>query len=396
MKKLMIVAAAAAMVGTVSAIEAQVYDALLTVKTTACKNGKYTAALEKFGNNVFGYAVKDDVQFRKQTTKKIGGVFWGCDCNTIANPQWRAYYAKTARTHTKSVGGYAFWDATSAKAYIPYSIPYVKFEWLVLNRIDQMKSVEGTFLLRDRATDEAFFFVGGGFGTAVNNTKNECDSYISNISGNFAGAMQYASGDTGGCIFCGINDYGCLVAPFCVCTRGIDTTLLTAAYGTWNIKYNATASKGLKNATALKFTQATACTLHGWNKQFQYTYITQVAAYRGKAFTTSAGDGLPTVQEALEAERVAFLKQADVVALDEEKEEDLCPFCGDEEGKTWSELAGELPKTQAVFNAYGTELDIEDTAADYFAELDMEDPGLASKNVEGFGNLLIAKFIDAS
>ena len=395
MKKLMIVAAAAAMVGTVSAIEAQVYDALLTVKTTACKTGKYTAALEKFGNNVFGYAVKDEVQFRKQATKKIGGVFWGCDCNTIANPQWRAYAVKTARSHTKSVGGYAFWDATSTKAYIPYSIPYVKFEWLVLNRMDQMKTVEGTFLLRDRAADEAFFFVGGGFGTAVNNTKNECDSYISNISGNFAGAMQYASGDTGGCIFCGINDYGCLVAPFCVCTRGIDTTLLTAAYGTWNIKYNATASKGLKNAKALKFDQTkapyskAACD-HG-DKVFQYTYITQVAAYRGKAFTTSAGDA-PSVQEALEAERIAFLKQADVVKLDD----DLCPFCGDDEGKTWYDLAGELPKTQAVFNAYGTELDIEDTAADYFAELDMADPGLATENIEGFGNLLIAKFIDAS
>ena len=178
MKKLMIAAACAAMAGSVFAAvgDAQVYDATLTVKTTACKNGKYTKALVNFpvkDANEFGYDVNDSVMFRKQATRTINGVFWGCDCETIADPAWRIYTSFTSAGVEKTphtVGGYAFWDATNSKEYIPFTIPYVTFEWLILNRIDQMTSVEGTWLLRDRAANEALFFMGAGFGTANNAT----------------------------------------------------------------------------------------------------------------------------------------------------------------------------------------------------------------------------------
>ena len=254
MKKLMIAAACAAMAGSVFAAvgDAQVYDATLTVKTTACKNGKYTKALVNFpvkDANEFGYDVNDSVMFRKQATRTINGVFWGCDCETIADPAWRIYTSFTSAGVEKTphtVGGYAFWDATNSKEYIPFTIPYVTFEWLILNRIDQMTSVEGTWLLRDQAANEAMFFIGAGFGTA-NNATDECASYIKSISGNFAGYLQYVAEGDDGCVFCGTTDYDCLVAPFCWCQDiEEDTTYLTAAYGTWSIKYNSSNSNTLK------------------------------------------------------------------------------------------------------------------------------------------------------
>jgi hypothetical protein len=254
MKKLMIAAACAAMAGSVFAAmgDAQVYDATLTVKTTACKTGKYTRALVNFpvkDANEFDYEVGDEVMYRKQATRTIKGVFWGCDCETIGDPHWRVYTAFSKKGVEKTphtVGGYAFWDATDGKEYIPFTIPYVTFEWLILNRIDQMTSVEGTWLLRDQAADEAMFFMGAGFGTA-NNASDECASYIKTISGNFAGYLQYAAAGDDGCVFCGTTDYDCLVAPFCWCQDiEQDTTYLTAAFGTWTISYNASNSNKLK------------------------------------------------------------------------------------------------------------------------------------------------------
>ena len=49
MKKIMIAAASAVMVGSAFAVnKAQVYDFSATLKTTACKAGKVSAALEKY------------------------------------------------------------------------------------------------------------------------------------------------------------------------------------------------------------------------------------------------------------------------------------------------------------------------------------------------------------
>jgi hypothetical protein len=245
MKKLMIVAAVAAMTGAALA-DAQVYDVKLTVKTTTCKDGKFTKALENLG--WFGGLEKgDEVSYRKQATLTLAGIIWGCDCDAIANPEWRVYGYKKGKY---SVGGYAFWNATGKEA-IALQIPFVKFDWAVLNRIDQMNTVEGTWMLGDAADGEALFFLGAGFGTVKNNTKApqyDCLSYISSMKGNFAGFMQGGEGGDNGCIFCGTTAYDCLVAPFCVCANAFDSTEVSAAYGSWTIKYNSSASKKLKKA----------------------------------------------------------------------------------------------------------------------------------------------------
>ena len=236
----MIVAAVAAMTG-VAVADPQVYDMKLSVKTTACKNGKFTKALEDLGWFI-GLEKGDQVSYRKQASLTIAGVIWGCDCDAIEKPYWRDYGAQRSGLHT--VGGYAFWNATPSVA-IPLQIPYVKFSWALLNRIDQMKTIEGTWMLGDPVVDEALFFLGAGFGT-VKNAANECASYIQSMTGNFAGFIQGGSGDDDGCIFCGVTLWDCLVAPFCWCEDTPDTTMISAAYGSWTLKYNATASKKLK------------------------------------------------------------------------------------------------------------------------------------------------------
>ena len=417
MKKLMIMAAAAAMAGTVFAVgDAQVYDAKLTVKTTGCVNGKFTKALESFPDKdapAFNAVKGDSVLYRKQATRKINGVFWGCDCETIASPAWRLYTGVNTKTgadkkpHT--VGGYAFWDATKSSNLIPFTIPYVSFEWLVLNRIDQMKSVEGTWILRDRAADEALFLVGAGFGTCYNKD-DECASYIKSISGNFAGFLQYASGADDGCVFCGTTDYDCLVAPFCWCQNVLDTTYLTAAYGTWSITYNASNSKTLKKKR----------------------YITELSAYSTKAFKSNGDKDAPhpSVYNSLNAEMIALKDYYGLNATslsgwlkadeddDEEEEDDdddeiededyefesfwdlyvVMDFSEDEDGvQVLKDKKGRvIQKTQTatVAEVLATLNDYLDALDDVKDEVGLEDPGLATEQPEFPAS--VAKYVDAS
>lgn len=239
MKKLMVAVATAAMIGAASASDAQVYDMTLTVKTTQCKETKVSQALEDYLNNDANSSATtwgnkgDVIGLRKQATRKMAGVIWGCDCETIAYPEWRTY-----RQNKKTVGGYVFWDlATKEHFYIPRT----RFFWAVLNRIDAMNKIEGSWILANRVGDTAFWFAGAGFGSVKG---ADCGSYITSMSGNFAG-FRKPTGGTADCIFCDdIED--CLAETFCYdCSLNAETTELTAAYGTWKLKYNKAASKKL-------------------------------------------------------------------------------------------------------------------------------------------------------
>lgn len=273
MKKLMIAAALTAMTGAAFAIDAQVYDASFSIKTTACKEAKVSKALAAYfgnGNNValpdadaddqFAYEQGDVIGLRKQATRKMVGVIWGCDCITIANPSWRKY------ANGKYVGGYAFWDPSSGEHFY---IPGTRMVWSLLNRIDAMNKAEGMWSIANNINGQAFFYTGAGFGTIAG---KDCSAYIKSISGNFAGFRQ-SIGDEFGCIFCDAND--CYVEPFCngvngnllawptcdTCGNFANAKALTAAYGTWNIKYNKSMSKKLGSTARLsriyKFGKAT-------------------------------------------------------------------------------------------------------------------------------------------
>ena len=147
----MIVAAVAAMANGAFA-SPQVYDMKLTVKTTACKKAKVSKAIADLG--WFGVQKGADVAFRGTATRTIGGVIWSCSCTGFTRPGWGVEGKKQV-----GVRGYAFWDQTTAP-YKLFEVPYTLFDWVVLNRVGQMKNVEGSWVLGDSANGEEFFFLG--------------------------------------------------------------------------------------------------------------------------------------------------------------------------------------------------------------------------------------------
>jgi hypothetical protein len=250
MKKLMIVgamAAASVAFGAEASYWAQVYDATLTMKTGVCKAGKATAATVKYYESIWGSGNApvekgDEMGFRKQATRKISGLFWGCECETIAFPAWRRYSPQDG--NGKFLGGYAFWDQAADTYFV---LPNTVFGWGILNRINNdFKTVEGAWVLANNVNPQALYLMGAGFGKASIATKR-CRSIISKISGSFAGFRFPGTDDlVGSCPYCGID--GCTVVPFCdLCWFWTANTRLTAAYGTWSIKFNKKAANKLKS-----------------------------------------------------------------------------------------------------------------------------------------------------
>ena len=72
--------AAALLAGTTVFADAQVYEMTLTLKTTLTAKGKITPLCATLPDDDTGL-------YRKQGTVRIKGLFWGCDCATIAEPQ---------------------------------------------------------------------------------------------------------------------------------------------------------------------------------------------------------------------------------------------------------------------------------------------------------------------
>ena len=246
MKKLMIAAAAAAMVSGAFAIgDAQVYDYTATLKTTACRAGKLSQKLiDYFGEarrlpseapiNTFGRG--DEIGIRKQVSVKIAGVIWGCDCPTIALPRF------PRRTPGNYMGGYYFWNQQAETMFNPFR---TLFFWNVLNRIDTMSKVEGSYTLACRQAGQRLVVFGGGFGSV---SKTGCDTYVKSMNGNLAG-FRIAADDEFGCVFCGGNN--CVVTTLCDLCWDISspdfvyTTGFSAVSGTWKIKYNKSMTKRL-------------------------------------------------------------------------------------------------------------------------------------------------------
>jgi hypothetical protein len=240
MKKLMVAAAAAAMIGGAYAMDAQVYDFSASLKTTACKETKVSSALAKYFNtrsykDLELYEKGDKIGLRKQASRKLVGVIWGCDCPTlITPPAWSVYNDKT-------LGGYMFWDQ-SVDDY--FRVRKTSFSWNVLNRIDAMTKCEGSFTLRNWAQGQSLFLVGAGFGTVKG---RDCSTYVKSMNGSLVGYREPNEGDTIGCVFCDVN--GCVVDPICdVCfvgELGVYNPDVTIAYGTWKIKFNSSVAKKL-------------------------------------------------------------------------------------------------------------------------------------------------------
>ena len=121
----------------------------------------------------------------------------------------------------------------------------------MINRIGKKGTeVEMSFDIVDDA-HATFEFKCAGMGTikdALNENAENCideSSYIKSAKGNVAGFM---SPDTGACYYC--DEVVCDVYDFCECMGLMDDTR-TVAYGTWTMKYNASASKKLRTSAKI-------------------------------------------------------------------------------------------------------------------------------------------------
>ena len=226
MKKLMIAAAAAAMIGGAFADGvAQVYDFTATLKTTQCSG--------KSAKDVCG----DTVYYRAQVTKKLYGKFWGCGCKVIACP---ANYGLPYEEDQ----GYMFWLSTK----VPGAFHGAEMNWSILQRLGKKgENVEGAFdiTLKDCDDEEVAVLYGAGYGTAKINCADEDQSYIKSMSGSIVGTWD-ASSDViaTGCAYCG-DTANCEVFDFCECLAADGDT--AAVFGTFTLKYNASQTKSVNN-----------------------------------------------------------------------------------------------------------------------------------------------------
>ena len=255
MKKL-IAAMMVAAAGMYALADAQVYEMQLTMKTTSTRSGKVKFVSCDCGGESLG-----DL-YRKQSTVKIKGLIWGCDCVTIGEPS----ITSNADCLAEAPYGYIFWNETTKK---PMNL---KFKWDILNRIDKTaKKAEGTWTLTSEDGD--FMVMGSGFGTVKDTTQTKpiCQrlaTWVPSMKGNFAGwsttgAIVTAKATDGECSWCekvaGTEEKVASAPGWSLCLCG-ESDERTAATGTWTLKYNSKVSKTLSSTakSISKITEAYA------------------------------------------------------------------------------------------------------------------------------------------
>lgn len=229
MKKLMIAAATTAIAGGVFGATAQVYDMTLTVKATECAQAK------KAYKNV---CEENILLYRKQTTQKFYGKFWGCGCEVIACP---GNYGQPRELDTKS---FMFWGKSAA-------FHNAEMEWSLLQLVGQKgTNIEGAFNLKlsahakDDTVGVAYDLNGAGYGTATVKACADADNSIKSMSGNVVGIYNVeVASEVNGCKYCG-ESAECTPWDFCDAC-GTKDDALSAAFGSFTIKYNASQAKKL-------------------------------------------------------------------------------------------------------------------------------------------------------
>lgn len=234
MKKCMVLGVAA-IAALCAFADAQVYEMTMTLKTTVTAKGKIVSV-------VCDTPSSEVDLYRKQSTVKIKGLFWGCDCETIADP--------VKATGTKDVYGYVLWNETTKE------VIESDFAWKLLHRIDKkLKKAEGAWTVGD--VGDELFLAGGGFGSVKDEvSKSNCtlDSVIlNNMSGSVAGWMVepeaiVSKGKSKECSWCEYKEAEDEVVAYapgwslCACEEASE---LTAVSGSWKLKYLAASAKKL-------------------------------------------------------------------------------------------------------------------------------------------------------
>ncbi|MGN0854723.1 MAG: hypothetical protein ACI4R9_04300 [Kiritimatiellia bacterium] len=228
MKKLMIAAMGAATAGGLFAATVQVYDMTITVKSTECKDNK----------KVYSNVCADDIQFyRAQATQKFYGKFWGCGCETLCAPD--------SYGEPKSDKSFVFWGSNGA-------FHNADIDWPVLQLVGKNgTNIEGAFDLKlytcdengDANVDPDFNLSGAGYGTASVKACADEDNYVKSMSGNVVGIANVTSlSEITGCKYCG-EYVDCQPWDFCDCVAANEN--VSAAFGTFTLKYNASQAKAL-------------------------------------------------------------------------------------------------------------------------------------------------------
>ena len=244
MKKLMIAAAAAALVGGAFAdCErpqgpttncAEVYDVVLTLKTTECKckSIKTKEYGSECGRQTVTPGQPECVAWRQVVTKKIQGVIFNCTCScttdvdgSILDSAVLAPAIWNGLTTEDMEGNQYFWIAKD-KVVFDRDTDLLTIKWLA--RIGQKNTqveAAGTF-------QEGINVAGFG----AYDTKN---ARVKNISGSAAGvwAAPIDCSDEEGEEFC---------PAYKLCDDEVlDNFSKTFASGNWSVKYNAAKSKAL-------------------------------------------------------------------------------------------------------------------------------------------------------
>ena len=234
MKKLMIAAAAAAMVGGVYAVDnPQVYDFTATLKTTSCSKNK--SAKDVCGDTVY---------YRSQVTQKLYGKFWGCDCDVIGCPDTANYGIDDVNQD-----GYMFWTSTK----VPGAFHGADWQWSILQRLGKKgENVEGAFdlVLTDCDGDTVATLAGAGYGTAKIDCADLDGNYIKSMSGNIVGTWDASSEVIAtGCAYCG-STAQCEVFEFCDAC-GLSDNDMAVVFGSFTLKYNASNTKSVANGKTI-------------------------------------------------------------------------------------------------------------------------------------------------
>ena len=239
MKKLMIAAAAAAMVGgayaacdiTPAAGCAEVYDVVLNLKTTECKCAGKTIKSKSACEII---STSSRVAWRQVVTKKVQGVIWTCTCDC-----------------TDDVDGSILDAAVMAPAYWDGSVGNQLF-WIAKDKVqlDASDVLTISWLARI-GKDNKQVEAAGTFGTGINvagyGAYDVSNRRVKNISG-------YAAGVWGGDIDCTDSEEAEICPAYKLCTPGeaVADFSKTFAAGTWSVKFNASKSNAYyKSGSAL-------------------------------------------------------------------------------------------------------------------------------------------------
>lgn len=258
MKKLMIAAAAAAMIGSAFA-EAQVIVWNLNLKTTTCKKGK--VASNTWWVKGLEMEKGEEVIYRTTSSVKFTGLTWGCYCAQSLAGKWKSRDIEINKAgDTLTVwDGITFWNPKTDE-FLGGVYNGSEFNWEdgFINRMgknaDEVEMVFDLIPSAD-AIDDNWGFSLAGFGKVKDVGRYDkeldetiwCDSYLNTANGGIVGWIS-PDGGVWSCTYCDQFGTDCDVYEFCTdCDAEWDSDdSMTVAYGTWTAKYNSSASKKLR------------------------------------------------------------------------------------------------------------------------------------------------------